>query len=370
LKGEEETMYYCIRRKKKLENTAGLKAPDDVVEICKRNGFQIVDWNKYPKDRPMLYKKIWIMIVCNYQWLRLFFMTKKGDLVLYQHPSYGYRLACYWCQRLRSKGVKMIALIHDLESLRKGIEGGITYNEKRAAISDEILLKKFDHIICHNAHMNTYLETRGFDPDKLISIEIFDYLVPSEIIKLDETEIVKSKKSIVIAGNLSINKSAYIYDLTGAHNSDLVINLYGINYFGERANSNIHYHGSFPPDELPEKLEGDFGLVWDGNSVKTCAGNTGEYLRYNNPHKTSLYLAANIPVIVWDQAAVADFVVNNKVGITVESLEGIEEKIRMLSDTEYTEMVKNARMIGEKIRSGHYTQEALKKILFEPKRTF
>lgn len=61
------------------------------------------------------------------------------------------------------------------------------------------------------------------------------------------------------------------------------------------------WHGSFKPEESPEHLQG----VWDGDSVDTCAGNTGAYLRYNNPHKTSLYLACGMPVIVWKEAAIA-----------------------------------------------------------------
>ena len=50
-------------------------------------------------------------------------------------------------------------------------------------------------------------------------------------------------------------------------------------------------------------MEGSFGLVWDGISVETCAGVYGEYLKVNNPHKTSLYLASGIPVIIWKEAA-------------------------------------------------------------------
>ncbi|NRO11242.1 Beta-1,6-galactofuranosyltransferase WbbI [Lactobacillus helveticus] len=49
--------------------------------------------------------------------------------------------------------------------------------------------------------------------------------------------------------------------------------------------------------------------------------NTGNYLRYNDPHKLSLYLASGIPVIIWKKAAEAKFVEENKVGITVDSLE-------------------------------------------------
>ena len=59
---------------------------------------------------------------------------------------------------------------------------------------------------------------------------------------------------------------------------------------------NETYFGSFLPDELPAALEGGFGLVWDGDSAETCSGVFGEYLRYNNSHKASLYLASGFPL--------------------------------------------------------------------------
>lgn len=123
------------------------------------------------------------------------------------------------------------------------------------------------------------------------------------------------------------------------------------------------WHGSFKPEDLPSELKGDFGLVWDGTSAETCAGNTGEYLKYNNPHKTSLYLASGMPVIVWRQAAIADFVLENGVGIAVDSLYGLDHVIANISDEEYRTMCENVNRIGEKLRSGYYFMNALEKCL-------
>ena len=54
---------------------------------------------------------------------------------------------------------------------------------------------------------------------------------------------------------------------------------------------NVVYKGVYPPDQLPDKIQGGWGLIWDGSSLKGCQGNYGEYLKYNNPHKTSFYIA-------------------------------------------------------------------------------
>ena len=108
-------------------------------------------------------------------------------------------------------------------------------------------------------------------------------------------------------------------------------------------------------------LQGGFGLVWDGDSAHTCSGMYGEYLKINNPHKASLYLASGFPIIVWSQSALADFVRNNNCGIFVNSLFEIEETLKSISEGEYQELIKNSKMIGRKIRQGHYLKTAVEK---------
>lgn len=122
------------------------------------------------------------------------------------------------------------------------------------------------------------------------------------------------KNSIAIAGNLSPEKCSYIYKFI-ENNPELKINLYGVGYKGRSEYSNAEYHGSFSPEELPSKLDSAYGLVWDGPEITSCSGDFGKYLRFNNPHKLSLYMAAGIPVVTWKQAAIADFVEKHQVGL-------------------------------------------------------
>ena len=136
-------------------------------------------------------------------------------------------------------------------------------------------------------------------------------------------------------------------------------NLYGPNYEGEKENDNIRYLGSFPPDEIPSVIEGKFGLVWDGEKLDTCEGGTGEYLKYNNPHKTSLYLVAGLPVIIWKKSAMAKFIEREKVGFTVNSLEEIKNKINSMTREEYDEMTANAKAVSARLSSGYYLKKAL-----------
>ena len=95
----------------------------------------------------------------------------------------------------------------------------------------------------------------------------------------------------------------------------------------------------------------------------TCAGNTGEYLKYNNPHKTSLYLACNLPVIIWSQAALAGFVKENGLGLVVDALDQIADAASCLTEAQYAAMAKNARAMGEKIRGGGFFRAAAEKAI-------
>ena len=96
---------------------------------------------------------------------------------------------------------------------------------------------------------------------------------------------------------------------------------------------------------------------------ETCDGLSGNYLKMNNPHKFSLYLSSGLPVIVWDQAAVADFVRKEKVGVTVSRIGEIRDVIANMDEKSYREIEANARKISRRLISGSYTKAALKKAL-------
>lgn len=122
---------------------------------------------------------------------------------------------------------------------------------------------------------------------------------------------------------------------------------------------NVQYFGSFPSDEIPGKLTGGFGLVWDGASIDGCVGQSGQYLRYNNPHKLSLYLSSGLPVIIWKEAAEADFVEKQGVGICVDSLKELSAKFEMLDENAYNKYAESVRELSEKLRTGQFGKYAI-----------
>ena len=124
--------------------------------------------------------------------------------------------------------------------------------------------------------------------------------------------------------------------------------------------ANVTYKGMLPSDEIPYLMEGDYGLVWDGDTISTCSSLLGEYLRYNNPHKLSLCVAAGKPIITWKEAAIADFINKNKIGITVSSL---EELNNMDLSKNYDIMRKNVLKLKKDVGEGKYLERAIEKAL-------
>ena len=352
-------MEHYIRIKPRKRETAGFKAPEDVNRICESMGMKPIDFPKFPNEYSALRKRLWLYTVVPMKWLKVFFRVKKGDTVFFQHPMYANRLITPMVKWIRkTKKCRFVALIHDLESLRKGIGGVVDYKQEREEYTDRVMLNAFDKVICHNSSMRAYMLSRGFSGEKLITLGIFDYLCADN----GRTPELTDGADVAVAGNLAPTKSGYVYDMDL---SNIHLNLYGINFDEDafRDKKNVRYNGAFHPDELPGQMTGNFGLVWDGPVSTTCAGNTGEYLKYNNPHKTSLYLSANLPVIIWSEAALASFVKENGLGITVDRLDRIDAAVRALSPQEYAQMTANARAMGEKIRNGYFFRTAAKAAL-------
>ena len=137
--------------------------------------------------------------------------------------------------------------------------------------------------------------------------------------------------------------------------------VYGINFDHNKIRSkSVTYNGSFTSEEIPAKLEGSFGLIWDEDSIDTCSGAFGEYTRYNNPHKLSLYVSSCLPVIVWSQAAIADFVKEHGIGFCVDSLSDIHTILASMTEDDYVRYLRNITALQEKVTSGYFTKRVIR----------
>ena len=330
---------------------AGNKARNDVEEIVKREGYQpllltVEDWYQMGTLKAQQHKAKALA--------QAFSQLKSGDQLLIQFPMLHHSFfTTRLVRKIQRRGVKVYFIIHDLEALRYANLDTVPLKHKiRVHLQESSLLKIADGVIAHNPIMKSVLVEKGIPEHKLVSLEIFDYLIPN----YQEKDGLSKDQPIIVAGNLAQEKAGYLYQLPARP----AYNLYGVGFDESRALANETYFGSFLPDELPAALEGGFGLVWDGDSAETCSGVFGEYLRYNNSHKASLYLASGFPLVVWKQSALSHFVLEKGCGIAVESLHDLKETIDNLSDADYQDLVDNAKRVGQEIRDGHYLKTALK----------
>ena len=337
---------------KNIKN-AGNKARNDVEEIVKREGYlplllTVEDWYKLGTVKAQQHKAKALS--------KAFAQLKSGDQLLIQFPMLHHSFfTTHLVKKIQRKGVKVYLIIHDLEVLRNANLDTVPLKHKiRVHLQESSLLGVADGIVAHNPIMKAFLVKQGLAEQKIVSLDIFDYLIPNFQEKTTQTK----DQPIIVAGNLAQEKAGYLYALPETPN----YNLYGVGFDESRALENEAYFGSSLPDELPTALEGGFGLVWDGDSAETCSGVFGEYLRYNNSHKASLYLASGFPLVVWKQSALSHFVLEKNCGVAVESLHDLKNTIENLSDADYQELVANAKNIGKKIRDGFYLTSALKKL--------
>ena len=325
-----------IGNKKQYMATQAIK---DVTNIAQKNGYQGL------KRISFGVKGVSSLFDCLLA-LKILFLPRRA-VVIYQNPMHFSKIIHKIIfSIIEFRKIRLICFIHDLNMFR---------GNKDVALDENKILKYSSVVITHNKEMTKKLIEIGHDASKIIELEIFDYLV-EKTSECRQNPI--SNKSLVVAGNLSSQKCGYLYKLID--NSNIEIDLYGINLSAENLGDNVRYHGAFPAEILPHILAGGFGLVWDGNSIHSCEGTYGEYLKINNPHKVSLYIASGIPIIIWNKAAMAEFVTKNQIGLVVNKLDNIQEVISNITSKEYEQMVNNALVISKKIRNGFYTQRAIK----------
>lgn len=312
--------------KRETGNASG-KAKSDALDILLSMGF---DLSYHPSDRRK------IRVIQQFLSMHKF---KNKDYVVVQYPALADSMLSMLFRYLPLKG-KSIALIHDLVSIQGVNNNGV--NEEIGA------LNHFDVLIVHNRNMATYLLDNGYK-GKMVCLELFDYLHDFSR-KIHESPF---SNTVSFAGNLT--KGKFIYDLEKI--GKYQFKLYGSLGDGKVPDAkNVSYMGLLPSDEIVYKMEGDYGLIWDGDSVETCSGETGRYLLYNNPHKLSLCIAAGKPVITWKKAAISDFVETNDIGIAVESLEELNE---IDLSEHYSRMKNNVLSIKNEIAQGKYLERAL-----------
>jgi len=326
---------------------AGPKAQRDVASILSMHGWVPLPVRRITTMNPALRnvgRFIWVLASWFYR-KRL----PQGGVVLLQYPGVSFaNKATFFLlneQDKKRRKYKLIVLVHDLHGFRAGT-GSLCDNELR-------LFNLADCIILHNEFMIEAVSGCGIPREKLVPLECFDYLAncPEEIAR-------KPEPLINVAGNLSVARSGWMRGVGAL--KGLKWKMFGTSYepcaYGEGAFS---YEGCLSPEILPAKLSDGYGLIWYSDSPDAVQGEIVDYIRIINPHKLSLYLRAGLPVIVWSKAAVAPFVLKHGVGIVVDNLAEIPERIRGIDSLQYAAMAAAAVRLGKSLAHGEFTSRAV-----------
>ena len=314
------------------------KAKNDIDELMERDGFRNLSVHIGSKGKvSVFFSKLFSVI-------RLPFVLHKDDVLLIQYPFKKYYTAL--CRIAHMKNASTVTLIHDLGTFRR---------HKLTADQEIERLSHTDSIIVHNGAMKDWLKEHGCKV-RMCELGIFDYLSSSSPL---HRHFGHSPRRIVYAGALGLRKNAFLYDLDKCLDG-CVLDIFGRGLAENIASKwhNIHYHDYLESDKFIETVDGDWGLVWDGDSIDACSGNWGEYLRINNPHKTSFYICAGLPVIIWNQSAMSKFIVENKLGICVSSLSELSEALNHVGKEEYDEICASVEAFRKKLVDGYFFREA------------
>jgi len=256
---------------------------------------------------------------------------------------------------------KRIIVVHDLESLRT--------RKLSHFFKEKITLRCFTHAILHSREMESFVREKMNFKGKTFILGFFDYLVSTDKIRhCDEEKFTFPQNGrfvIVYAGNLSKEKSGFLYKLLQRKDppSNYQLVLFGKGYDPGIQASFVEYAGAFPPDDLPKYIKGHFGLVWDGDEVNGIGGRTGEYLRYNSPHKASLYVVSGLPIISWSGAAIYKYIEEYDIGFGVESLEELDERLKTISEDDYKRWKKNILDLSRRLSKGENLASILREIM-------
>ena len=329
--------YLMTCRSGKSALNALSKAPADVSEILSREGFEIIV-NDYLLRNRILRIPL-VLITPLIQAARI----KRGSLLLYQHPYDTEHKAIRTMNGilrslLRGKDVKTSVLVHDVDSVR--------FHE--TSLQEEVaILNSFDSVIVHSSNMKSLLMENGLtSPCRILGL--FDYLYSE-----GNTQPRSRDGGVCYAGNLE--KSTFLKDI---HKIGIPCCLYGACPPSIPAAENVRYEGRFAPENL-SSLKGGWGLVWDGESIDGPEGRLGEYLRYNSPHKASMYVCAGLPLIVPSWSAIADTVRKNNLGIVVRSLTDIKSAVDAVSQEAYDAMVASLSEYAGVLSDGGHIKAAL-----------
>ena len=342
-------IYVLNQRQEETYDAAG-KAMRDVFQVLADKEGRVI-WS-VPKHWKRGFK------VLDFPWLGLFVLCVVGrwDTIFYSIPENGAKIKIL--KHLQKvKRFRLLCFINDMNAFRYGAERLAAANGEGRRELD--LIAAANTVLAPNRNTVQMLAEAGVHVE-LIPVGIWDYLLKeNQITAMEEAreraECDGESLHIAFAGNL--DKSEFLTAMEVPEG--IVMELWG--RLDERKQhalpAGCRYHGVLSSEEIPIAIcTMDYGLVWDGVGENAIEGGLGEYLRYNNSHKCALYLAAGVPVIVWEESGMAHFVREHACGVVIGCLKELAEVLR---EADYGKLKENAMRVAPLLQQGYYLRRAI-----------
>lgn len=331
----------------KQDNIGGTKFDRDLITIFAELGFIL---KIFPTTSKISKIKTFFKIIYE-------LLISKKSIYFFRYPL------IYLGSKLNFINILYARVIYKIMNLSEHkiavIISDLDFVRYRNNVDEEIeLLSNFDYIIAHNKRMMNFLEKNGINREKLIDMEMGNNLTKKSFF-----EERKLSKVVVFSGNLF--KSTFLNKLSENDNLPYILNVYGKRNLNLKENNFIRYKGYFTTEEILNAMEGSWGLAWDGPDIDRCTGPfcNFDYLKIINPSKFSLYIAAGLPVIAWNKAAISEIVEEYNIGFTINNLNELGIKLERITENQYKEYIKNVMNLRRKIIDGYYLKKAINKII-------
>ena len=333
----------------------GTKPVRDIASILRSEGVRTIPIRRFSSKNFLLQNifRFWWVVQSFYYSTKF----KRGSVVFLQFPGQFFTGQLGFClvneRLIRRKKLKLVTIVHDLNSQRFQE----TWKSGSLSSLEQRLFAMSSRLIVHCDEMRKFLSARGVSAAKMVTLGVFDYL------KDDESGIVPSEgQEVAIAGNLTTTMCAFLPKLKEI--SDVRWCLYGAGYDAKStAGDNVTYGGCFTAEELPNQVKARYGLAWYGDSIDEVTGPIGKYLAIIFVHKLSFYVTIGLPVIVWRRSAMAPFVERMGIGLVVDNLRELGEKIRAVSAVDYAQMREKEMALAKTLREGRHMRNAYRHVI-------
>lgn len=259
----------------------------------------------------------------------------KEDIVVFQYPSWnGRRYDNELVSHLKIYGKKLIIFVHDLTSLLWENMGPNGEN----LIREVDLLNRADMLILASSKLHSFLKEYGLKEDvPVVYQKIWE--LPTEMVITQHLPI---KRMLFTGGD----------DISSYKGKNPIYQFSYENKAG--TNENIKWCGFLDMNSLLlEMAKGGFGLVW------TDIEQLERYDSMNQSYKIAGYLAAGLPIFIRKGHIHDDFIIENRIGFVISSLEEADKILENLSEKEIQKKYDNVREIQALITKGYYTMRTL-----------